>query len=188
VTRITGPPRDVTPGRAGVHKKGVEAPPLRSPEVALRFLGLGYPLPLVPVARRGNPSSVPATYRLGRRQLINTAPEDRTITRSRPAPTTFGRHVLEQQALSLHRARGSQRHRALSGGEPTTSSASRTAPGLGRPVVFEHLIFENGFSSTDGIAGAILMTYAEATFVSHLPQQRGQGRGGRRGLPNGPTS
>jgi hypothetical protein len=55
----------------------------------------------------------------------------------------------------------------LSGGGTTdVLRMINSSPGNGRPIVFQDLIFANGYSATNGIAGGVTLQKAEATFIN----------------------
>ncbi|HLA76464.1 MAG TPA: hypothetical protein VJU18_02670 [Vicinamibacteria bacterium] len=99
---------------------------------------------------------------------IDTVAEDGTIIEMANGTHDYGTFVTisnKPYRFTVRAATGAT-VRLSGGGSHDILRFLNGTPASGRPVVFERLIFENGFSSTDGLAGAILMSHAEATFVS----------------------
>lgn len=99
---------------------------------------------------------------------INTAPEDGTIIEMAAGTYDYGTFISISNKPYRFTVRAAQGATVVlsGGGTHDLIRFLNTNLGTGRPVVFERIVFANGFSSTDGIAGAILMNMAEATFVS----------------------
>ncbi len=99
---------------------------------------------------------------------IDSAPEDGTIIEIANGTYDFGTFVTisnKPYRFTVRAAAGAT-VRLSGGGSHDILRFLNGSQATGRPVTFERLIFENGFSAIDGVAGAILMSHAEATFVS----------------------
>lgn len=113
---------------------------------------------------------VPATYLTLQAAInsIDTAPEDGTIIEMANGTYDYGTFVSisnKPYRFAIRAAAGAT-VTLSGGGSHDILRFQNTNLTTGRPVVFERLIFANGFSSIDGVAGAVLMSHAEATFVS----------------------
>lgn len=135
--------------------------------ISISVAGVNFPALAQPLHAAPTIIHVPGDY-ADLQSAINAVPEGGVIE---IAPGTYvapsGGWIMNNLGKSFT-LRGATMNTVFLSGNNTTSILRLINSDLsyGRPVTFENLVFQNGYSTTNGLAGAVTIQQAEATFVN----------------------